>query len=51
MKDRAQYPIEEARQPLGGISRNTIYTLFRTGKLASVVIGCRRFVSHERLRN
>jgi excisionase family DNA binding protein len=30
---------------LGGISRNTIYQLLRTGELASVVIGCRRFIS------
>jgi len=47
MKDRAQYPIDEARQLLGGISRNSIYALFRSGKLASVVIGCRRCVSQE----
>jgi hypothetical protein len=46
MRIRLQYPIEEARQLLG-ISRNSIYALFRSRKLASVVIGCRRFVTHE----
>jgi Helix-turn-helix domain len=45
MQDRALYSIQEARKLLGGISRNTIYRLLRTGQLASVVIGCRRFVS------
>jgi len=34
-----------ARKLLGGISRNTIYKLLRTGELASVLIGCRRFIS------
>ena len=45
MQDRALYSIQEARKLLGGISRNTIYRLLRTGELASVVIGCRRFIS------
>ena len=45
MQDRALYSIQEGRKLLGGISRNTIYRLFRTGELASVVIGCRRFIS------
>ena len=45
MQDRALYSIQEARKLLGGISRNTIYNLLRTGELASVVIGCRRFIS------
>jgi hypothetical protein len=45
MQDRALYSIQEARKLLGGISRNTIYGLLRTGQLASVVIGCRRFIS------
>ena len=39
MQDRALYSIQEARKLLGGISRNTIYGLLRTGELASVVIG------------
>jgi hypothetical protein len=45
MQDRALYSIQDARKLLGGISRNTIYRLLRTGELASVVIGCRRFIS------
>jgi excisionase family DNA binding protein len=45
MQDRALYSIQEARKLLGGISRNTIYRLLRTGQLASVVIGCGRFIS------
>jgi hypothetical protein len=45
MKDRELYSIEETRELLGGISRNTIYAFLRTGDLASVVIGCRRFIS------
>jgi excisionase family DNA binding protein len=45
MQDRALYSIQEARTLLGGISRNTIYRLLRSGELASVVIGCRRFIS------
>jgi excisionase family DNA binding protein len=39
------YSIEEARKLLGGISRNSIYHLLRDGKLASVPIGRRRFIS------
>jgi hypothetical protein len=39
------YSIQEARKLLGGISRNTIYQLLRSGELASVVITCRRFIS------
>lgn len=39
------YSIEEARELLGGISRNSIYHLLRDGKLASVPIGRRRLIS------
>ena len=45
MKNHSLYSIAEAREMLGGISRNTIYGLLHTGDLPSVVIGCRRFVS------
>jgi len=45
MQGRALYSIQEPRKLLGGTSRNTIYRLLRTGQLASVVIGCRRFIS------
>jgi excisionase family DNA binding protein len=36
------YSIQEARKLLGGISRNTIYQLLRSGELASVIIGCQQ---------
>jgi hypothetical protein len=39
------FSIDEARIGLGGISRNSIYSLMRSGVLASVTIGCRRFVA------
>jgi hypothetical protein len=45
MKERALYSIKEAQHLLGGISRNSIYALLRSGRLPSVVLGCRRFVS------
>ena len=45
--DRALYSIEETRARLGGISRNSLYAMLRSGDLPSVVIGCRRFVSAE----
>jgi hypothetical protein len=45
MQQPELYSIHEARKQLGGISRNMIYQLLRSGDLASVVIGCRRFVS------
>ena len=43
--ERDLYSISEARTRLGGISRNSIYGMLRSGKLASVVIGCRRFIA------
>jgi len=39
MQDRALYSIQEPKELLGGISRNTIYHLLRTGQLASVRLG------------
>jgi excisionase family DNA binding protein len=47
MQDRTLYSIQESRKLLGGISRNMIYQLLRTGRLASVVIGTRRLISAE----
>ncbi len=41
---RALYSIKEAQQQLGGISRNSIYKLLNEGVLASVILGCRRFI-------
>ena len=47
MKDRDLYSIDEARERLGGISRNTIYEMLRKGQLASVILGCRRFIAAD----
>jgi excisionase family DNA binding protein len=41
------YSIEQARAVLGGIARNTVYDLLRSGALASVPIGRRRFIASE----
>jgi hypothetical protein len=41
----ALYSIDEARIRLGKISRNSLYSLLRSGALPSVTIGCRRFIS------
>jgi hypothetical protein len=43
--ERELYSIEQARALLGGIARNTFYDLLRSGALASVPIGRRRFIS------
>jgi excisionase family DNA binding protein len=45
MNPKDLYSIEEARELLGGISRNSIYHLLRDGRLPSVPIGRRRFIS------
>jgi len=45
VRDRELYSVEEARELLGGIARNTIYDLMRNGDLASVQVGRRRFIS------
>ena len=47
MKERKLYSITEARALMGAISRNTMYALLNRGDIASVVIGCRRFVTQE----
>ena len=49
--DRDLYKIDEARERLGGISRNTIYELMSSGRLASVKIGRRRFIPSEALES
>jgi hypothetical protein len=47
MNERKLYSISEARELMGGICRNSIYALLNRGEIASVVIGCRRFVTKE----
>jgi excisionase family DNA binding protein len=48
--DRELYSIEQARALLGGIARNTLYDLLRSGTLASVPIGRRRFIAAEAIQ-
>jgi excisionase family DNA binding protein len=49
-QERDAYPIEEARQRLGGIARQTIYDLINQGELASITIGTRRLIPAESIR-
>lgn len=44
MKERDLYSINEARERLGGMSRNVIYRMMR-GQLATVLVGGRRYIS------
>jgi hypothetical protein len=44
MTSRDLYAVNEARERLGGISRNSLYALLRRGALTSVVTGCHRFI-------
>jgi hypothetical protein len=43
-------PIEEARQSLGGLSRQSVYNLINAGKIDTARIGGRRFVVVASLR-
>jgi len=42
--ERDAYSVEEARQKLGGIARQTIYNLIQAGELDSITIGTRRLI-------
>lgn len=44
MKQRDLYPINEARERLGGMSRNLIYKMMDEGRLATVLVRGRRFI-------
>lgn len=48
--ERDLVPVDEAMQRLGGISRWTLYRLIRSGELATVTIGRRRFVTADAIR-
>lgn len=39
----------ETAERLGGISRTTVFALWKSGELASVTIGSRRFSSDEQI--
>lgn len=43
-------PIEDARQSLGGLSRQSVYNLINDKKLETVRIGGRRFVIVESMK-
>ena len=41
---RAAYTIEETRQAFGGVSREYVYALIRSGELRSIKLAGRRFI-------
>ena len=45
------YSIREAMELLGKISRNSIYSLLRDGRLASLKIGRRRFIPPHAIKD
>lgn len=47
--ERLLYPIPEARERLGNIGHSTFYELKAEGKIATVKIGRRTFVTHDEL--
>jgi excisionase family DNA binding protein len=46
---RRLYPLQEAREKLGGIGHTTIYALIAEGKITTTKIGRRTFVSAEEI--
>lgn len=46
-KERVLYTVEEAVTVLGGLSRASVYKLMKSGKLRSVHIGRRVFISRQ----
>ena len=49
MKDRLLYPIDEACEMLGGLSRSTIYAMIRSGQINAVKVGARSFITADEL--
>lgn len=49
LPERLLYPLPEAQQRLGGISRTTLYGLIGRGDLAVVKIGNRSFITQAAL--
>jgi excisionase family DNA binding protein len=43
-QSRDAYSVEQARQRLGGIARQTVYNLINAGELDSILIGTRRLI-------
>jgi len=46
---RDLYPVGEAMERLGGLSRTTLYELMKSGRLRSTRIGRRVFISAEEI--
>jgi excisionase family DNA binding protein len=44
MTERAAYPVSEARELLGGISRSSLYRLIAAGQIRVVKLGSRTLV-------
>jgi excisionase family DNA binding protein len=49
-QERDAYTVEEARQRLGGIARQTVYNLINAGELNSIQIGTRRLIPAEAIK-
>jgi excisionase family DNA binding protein len=50
MVERRAYPLEEARQLLGGISRGTLYNMRDRGELRLIKLGRRTLVPADEIR-
>jgi excisionase family DNA binding protein len=50
MVERAAYPLEEARQLLGNISRGTLYRMRDRGEIRFVKLGRRTLVPADEIR-
>lgn len=48
--DRDAHNVEETRQRLGGVSRQTVYDLINSGKLKSFTIGKRRLIPADAIK-
>ena len=47
--DRVLYPVNEAREKLGGISRTMFYDLVRNGFIGIIKVGRRTFVHADEI--
>jgi excisionase family DNA binding protein len=48
--DRAAYPMEEARQLLGGLARSTLYAMEARGEIRVVRLGRRALIPADEIR-
>lgn len=47
--ERLLYPIDEARERAGGMSRSTFYGMIRAGQINTVKVGTRTLVAADEL--